>query len=238
MFFIKTVKAIKAINTAVFSTEERLSQVIGRLTGHSTQLNEIESLLGDLVKAKYEDDLKLLEKPKRVFPGFQEVKGTVNGYIWVTLGNTEYLLMGGPYRNRLETVPGVKLARELNLPCDIKLDIPDFDIPTMPDAEMALYKAFMLLKGTGALYAGCMGGIGRTGMFLALMMRVIWYLEDLQAEIENEEALNPTHPDVVKFIRQNYMSGAIETQRQITFINEFPALKVARFIHESKMFEK
>lgn len=119
-------------------------------------------------------------------------------------------VLAGSYRNYPGGLPGVKLAPEIDKRCDVLIPIPDFSVPKDSDMEAGLIKALILLKGGGAIYVGCMGGQGRTGIFLAIMKR-------LEQVVQGD-----TEVDAIVWVRQQYSKHAVETAEQEKYVREFP----------------
>ena len=118
------------------------------------------------------------------------------------------MLYGGPYKNRPESMVGIKMAEEINLPCDFDVPTRDFDVPSMPvlleGLEYAMVASFM----GDRVYVGCMGGIGRTGLFMAAMAKVCG-------------VRNP-----VEYVREHYKPHAVETADQKRYIKSLPVWKL------------
>lgn len=114
------------------------------------------------------------------------------------------LIYGGPYRLRPPTLIGVKLAQEIDAECSIDLPISDYSVPNAIMAKKALLQAIMHIAHGDSLYVGCMGGIGRTGLFLALLAKT--------SGIDNP----------IEHVRATYHPDAVETQEQEAFIENFP----------------
>lgn len=111
------------------------------------------------------------------------------------------VLEGGPYRNRPAGVQGVKMAAEIDAAC--RWDIPTQDF-TAPDPELirlALPEVFEEALNGKRVFVGCMGGIGRTGSFLAAFAKMMG------------------EKDPVGYVRQHYSSHAVETQSQQVMID-------------------
>lgn len=122
-------------------------------------------------------------------------------------------IAAGPYRDKPLDQPGIKLAAEITLPCMIDCPIKDFGVPNPKLIESALLSTIVLMKGGIVPYVGCWGGKGRTGLFLALLLRVAhrattrWWQR---------------HPsDYVAGIRNLYSIHAVETQEQEDFVRDF-----------------
>lgn len=117
----------------------------------------------------------------------------------------EFMVYGGPYFAKPEGYWGVKLAAELDLPCRVNLPIRDYSTPGEGEAERALERALEALFAGERVYAGCFGGKGRTGLFLALLAKAF-----------GEE-------DPVGYARREYHPSAVETRGQEAFVESFDA---------------
>lgn len=145
----------------------------------------------------------------------------MNGKIKLPLvGNKYFTVVGGPYVECPDGFTGVKLAAEINRPCEIDIPTRDYSTPH-PDVLNAGLKAAIdcMLLGR-PLYVGCFGGFGRTGLFLAILAK----------------AFNVENP--VAFVRRTYTSRAVETNEQKKFVDDFEIswqiklkLKAARFLY-------
>ena len=111
---------------------------------------------------------------------------------------------GGPYVQRPVYMTGVKLAAEVDEPCDIDLPTRDYSVPDVNLAKRALLQTIKRLAKGETIYAGCWAGIGRTGLFLALLAK--------SAGVE----------DPVGYVRATYNSHAMETAEQKTYVEDFP----------------
>ena len=110
---------------------------------------------------------------------------------------------GGPYRERpLDTV-GVKMAVEINLPCQVSIPTEDYKTPPIPALQVGLIKTVEYIVKGHPVYVGCMGGMGRTGLFLAILAKA-WGI---------------TNP--VEYVRKNYYAHAVETAEQYKFVMDF-----------------
>lgn len=127
---------------------------------------------------------------------------------------------GGPFREimNLEDLQSSDMlvclkeeaTREEKNHCDRLIPIRDFSIPKKEDRERVFYivrDALNAMVGGDTVYAGCMGGTGRTGLFYALV-----------AEAAGHE--NP-----VAYVRKNYRSHAVETKEQEHYVTGFIGLK-------------
>lgn len=114
-----------------------------------------------------------------------------------------YTVVGGPYRKRPPGYVGVKMAAEIASPCAVDIPVRDFCVPSVALATNGLRLTVgHILKGE-PVYVGCMGGIGRTGLLLALLAKA-WGI-----------------PDPVAYVRANYIPHAVETQEQKNFVADF-----------------
>ena len=100
---------------------------------------------------------------------------------------------GGPYVQRPSYMTGVKLAEEVNEPCDIDLPTRDYSVPDVKMARRALIQTIKRLAKGETIYAGCWAGVGRTGLFLALLSKAAGV------------------SDPVGYVRATYNAHAVET---------------------------
>lgn len=113
-------------------------------------------------------------------------------------------VFGGPYVQRPAGMVGVKLAAEVDAPCDIDLPTKDYSVPDVGLATQALSKTIEKMGDGETIYAGCWAGLGRTGLFLALLAKVA-------GEV-----------DPVAFVRASYNAHAVETAEQKKYVELFP----------------
>jgi hypothetical protein len=139
--------------------------------------------------------------------------------------------VGGPYdyvrldpENRRRWF-GVCVRAEQASNFDVHLPIQDFSIPRASDkgAVDAALKATIsaMLKGRRPggtpVYVGCMGGIGRTGLFLALLDKVL-----------------AGDGDPIANVRGAYMRHAVETPDQIDYVKNFDVDDLRRWLKREK----
>lgn len=137
-----------------------------------------------------------------------------NGQITFDLGwrgaFKKLTFVGGPY----DAFPGRAHAfgvcvRQENVrkgSFDINVPIEDFSVPPMsmrPVVEDALYRAAKAAVDGQLVYVGCMGGWGRTGLFLSLLAKACG------------------EGDPVAAVRQRYTVRAVETKQQKNYVDEF-----------------
>jgi Predicted protein-tyrosine phosphatase len=118
-------------------------------------------------------------------------------------GRSQRVIHGGPYRERPSSHVGVKMAVEIDHPHDISVPTRDFSVPKQHHMEEGIRKVLKPLALNEPVYVGCMGGIGRTGLFLACLAKT----------------LGEDQP--VKYIRKNYIPHAVETSQQENFVRTF-----------------
>lgn len=139
------------------------------------------------------------------------------GYMPVIIGKQVHILMGGPYVNKPAHYYGVKMAAEIDKPCHIDIPTRDFNIPDEKVFLRGIVEGYVrMLKGQH-LYVGCMGGIGRTGLYMAGMAKVMY-----MAGYINQP--------VVEYVREYYLSHAVETTQQIQFINNLEVEGIANWL--------
>ncbi len=158
----------------------------------------------------------------------------MNGMIETKLLGRKVTVMGGPYRDRPHEVRGVKLAQEIESTADVVLDIPDFGVPTLKACDDAIYQALKILCEDGVIYIGCMGGIGRTGMFMAMLIKTIAIIEQDRAArtwwgrvkiffnqypstVENGYMIY----EPVEYVREQYLTTAVETDEQYKLVGKY-----------------
>jgi hypothetical protein len=146
----------------------------------------------------------------------------VNGKLPIRIGNLIHAsVAGGPYLKKPPGWAGVKMAQEIQAYAEINVPVKDFGTPDPEAFKLALYRAYALLIGRTNLYVGCMGGIGRTGTFLAGMAKVMSEFR----RISHRPGFDP-----VLYVREHYLSHAVETKAQEKFIRDLDVVDVARWL--------
>lgn len=132
-------------------------------------------------------------------------------------GWRKVVVSGGPFDN----APGghnqfsvaVRAERIKPGQAHVHLPIRDFSVPENgADVSEALIKTFKAALNGKDVYVGCMGGVGRTGLFLALMAKT--------AGIE----------EPVKWVRENYKIHAVETNAQAKYVNDFDVTGIRKAV--------
>lgn len=135
----------------------------------------------------------------------------MRGYIALpAFRGSEFRMYGGPYLKIPQGMVGVKMAAEISAPCEVDIPTRDYCTPGLEAMRDGLYETIEYILEGNPVYAGCMGGIGRTGLILALVAKA-WGIED-----------------PVAYVRKNYYSHAVETKEQMEYVANFeinPALK-------------
>lgn len=129
-------------------------------------------------------------------------------------------LAGGPYRDKPDDSNyfGIKVAREIDRPYSVKIDIEDFCIPTRPgEVELAIVSALVAARMGSVPYVGCMGGMGRTGTILGIMVKAL-------TRASRSRILGVQFgkvPDPVDYVREHYNPHACETGQQQKYVRGF-----------------
>lgn len=144
----------------------------------------------------------------------------------VVLGTIKGSLFGGPFRQYEPTrrIFSINMAKEISNPAHIRIPTEDYSIPSQEDMEVGLIAALDALKDGNDIYVGCMGGIGRTGLFMGCFAKL---LSDCAAE--GLELVTPVG-DPVRWVRENYKSHAIETTEQEAFVRGFNTERVRQHL--------
>jgi hypothetical protein len=119
------------------------------------------------------------------------------------MGWQYFTIWGGPYRERPQTMAGVKMAEELLLPYTVDIPTKDFKVPDLAMLDSGLMRTVALIVRLEPVYVGCMGGRGRTGLFLAVLVK----------------AFGIKNP--VEYVRANYFNHAVETEEQYRFVMDY-----------------
>lgn len=130
-------------------------------------------------------------------------------------------IFGGPYRERPPGLIGVKMAEEIDLPSHVSIPTRDFSVPDknimIGGLEEALHKTTV---GRGSLYVGCMGGIGRTGLFLAAAAKVAGVRSPVQ------------------YVRDTFNPHAVETTEQMAYIASLDVSTTRAWLMEQMIIAK
>ena len=145
-----------------------------------------------------------------------------NGYCLLPIGDHLHTVIGGTF-DAFKGCFGVCLEKHSSRAkeADILLDVPDFGVPSAREFSDTITRIVrqMIDEPDVPIYVGCRGGIGRTGMVIAALVRA-------------------TIPDVdpVGWTRRNYLQSAVETGPQRALVESFdvqPALRLLN-LHERR----
>lgn len=133
-------------------------------------------------------------------------------------------IYGGPfksYEQGTRRLVGVKMAKEIKHPHEIDIPVVDYGIPEESVMQMGLLRALAELERGNDIYAGCMGGVGRTGLFIGCMSKVL---------IDYHAGAYMGEIDPVKLTRKVFKGHAIETPEQEAFVLGFDTEVATTFI--------
>ena len=147
-----------------------------------------------------------------------------NGSMPIRVGNLiNAVVHGGPYRDLPDGFFGVKMAKEIITHCDVNIPTADFDGPQVSDLREGVVRALMAMINGEKVYAGCMGGIGRTGLFLAALAKV-------QIEYRKAKHRSGRGEDPVLYVRKHFIPHAVETNQQKEFIADFDVADIVSWL--------
>jgi hypothetical protein len=153
-------------------------------------------------------------------PMFAGQKGCLKLDLPLKFANASVAIHGGPYdkfKRLTDNMVGicVRAERTQGKEMDAHVPIVDFQTPT-PAMRPAFEKALRVAMGAALrekmVYVGCMGGMGRTGLFLAVLAKAAGI------------------PDPVEYVRANYYSGAVETDEQYDFVENYDVTGIQRWL--------
>lgn len=136
-----------------------------------------------------------------------------------------FLVYGGPFRkfkSGQRRLVGVRMAEELDGPADIVIPTEDFSVPEVSVMQKGINSALLHALSGYDIYAGCMGGTGRTGTFMACLAKCVsdW----------NESKGFPGLGDPVAYVRNTYRSHAVETKEQESYCRTFDTVSVVKYL--------
>jgi hypothetical protein len=143
-----------------------------------------------------------------------------NGYLPLSLGWLggfhDFLVTGGPfdgYRKGDNTFGVCVRAERVPKGVDAHLPIHDFETPNdRAQVNRVLIATVDALLAGKRVYVGCMGGWGRTGLFLALLAKACGVA------------------DPVAYVRQYYSPRAVETDKQARYVKTFDVTELQRHV--------
>lgn len=129
------------------------------------------------------------------------------GMLLLPIGGKKYFMVyGGPFLECPDEATGVCMAQELVYAADdndVVIPTRDFSTPLRSQLDAGLNKAVDLILKGEPVYVGCMGGRGRTGLFLAVLAKAFG-------------VCNP-----VECVRANYYAHAVETPEQYRYVTKY-----------------
>lgn len=164
---------------------------------------------------------KAKSKPVRKLPPAAPMVETLQEFMPVRFGKVKAQIFGGPFRHyvpRNRRLVGVKMAAEVSHPHDINIPTRDFSVPDLKDMHIGVQQALQAILDGNDIYVGCMGGTGRTGLFMGCLAAVMFDFAGPVAELESVFGMS----DPVKYVRKHYRPHAIETDEQEIFVRNFP----------------
>lgn len=140
--------------------------------------------------------------------------GWRGGFLTVTI-------IGGPYdafedfdrANERAYGVMVRAERSQGYKKHLHLPIHDFNVPEDNErTRLAVRQALLAAVRGQDVFVGCMGGWGRTGLFLALMAKAVGIA------------------DPVSYVRQHYTPKAVETDEQQDYVDNFDVSGIAGMV--------
>ncbi|QIG66803.1 tyrosine phosphatase domain-containing protein [Rhizobium phage RHph_TM16] len=145
--------------------------------------------------------------------------GTLVLALGASAGFNKIFIMGGPFDTGINTADTWNLnlkAEGTRERFDAVLPIEDFSVPRDEmEVRVALEDAIYQALSGKIIVVGCMGGMGRTGLFLALLAKAAGYEEPVQ------------------FVREFYFKHAVETDDQKLYVKEFDVSWAPAFIRQT-----
>lgn len=132
-------------------------------------------------------------------------------------GKVSGTIFGGPFKNyipKTRRLVGIKMAVEIEHPHDFRVDTQDYSVPSQEAMQKGIMYGLGALARGSDVYVGCMGGIGRTGLYMACMTKV---MQSYHFQLQG--AIAPTSP--IDFVRSKYHNHAVETEEQQDFVQSF-----------------
>jgi hypothetical protein len=138
------------------------------------------------------------------------------------LGNLKTEIAGGPYKLKPEGYFGIKMAAEVRAGCGIDIPIRDYCVPEEGTFKRGLVLGIMAVSLGQKLYVGCFGGIGRTGLYMAGLAKVM---------AEYRKKMHRPTFDPILYVRRQYLAKAVETPQQEAFINTLDVQPIVDWWH-------
>lgn len=145
---------------------------------------------------------------------------SVTNAIQIEFGTVTAHCFGGRFRDydpSERRLVSVKMAEEINHPHDISIPTEDFSIPDVEDMNAGMILALTHIATGKDIYAGCMGGIGRTGLFMGVLCKAL---------MDYHGGMYKGFKDPVTMVRDRYFSHAIETKQQQEFVRGYDTSEI------------
>lgn len=154
--------------------------------------------------------------------------------------SVELHMYGGPYRQKPDNIEGVKMAVEITAPCLIDIPTHDFSIPDVATLVHGLEAGYRyMVESERPLYVGCMGGIGRTGLYMAAMHKLCQTAPKYTLPIVGSWGWqSPPARECRDYIRAYYNAHAVETSGQLDFIEDLDLIPLAKKLWTAKVFKR
>jgi len=153
----------------------------------------------------------------------------MNGRMPFQLGTLKSTIYGGPYKDYLYTT-GVNMAAELaDEFAEIYIPTEDFEVPDVVALKRGLVQGIMAIASGKHLYVGCKGGVGRTGLYLASMAKIM---------SEYRRKMHRPTFDPILYVRAEYMNNAVETEDQREFIDQLYVGDIVNWWHQTQRLMK
>ena len=134
-------------------------------------------------------------------------------------GFLDFAIIGGPFDGYkpIDNRDFGVCVREERVPptADVVLPIRDFSVPAASrkdEVDEAIKKTLDAAMAGKRVWVGCMGGWGRTGLFLALIAKVCG------------------ERDPVAYVREHYAPHAVETRDQQAYVESFDVAALQRWL--------
>ncbi len=151
-------------------------------------------------------------------------------------GRHQFTFTGGPYRDapsgdnvcRVCLLDTIAILSGQGNHYDIWSPIPDFGVPSYDrDVRRHLQATLRAALDGKDVYVGCGAGKGRTGLFLALLLRCVG------AYTGNLSGITP-----IKYLRVVYDRDAVETEMQERYVNDFDVKPIQRWLFRQIVWRK
>lgn len=137
------------------------------------------------------------------------------------LGSIKADIVGGPYNQKPPYFYGIKMAEEIQRDCVISIPTRDYHVPDTGRLLAGLYAGISLAQQGVPLWVGCMGGIGRTGLYFAALAKVMARYQKLT---KHKVTIDP-----IAYTRSQYLAHAVETDEQMRWVADLDVGAVAQW---------